>query len=117
MARRQADAVMDQHPTVSLASANNAGAYSESMAYTFGDNQEASRRLRRLAEVYEPETRDLLNAVSSVCYGHRFELALDLGCGPGWSTHLIEATLSPKRIIGLEIRGLCCRGSLKSAPA
>ncbi|MFZ0272065.1 MAG: class I SAM-dependent methyltransferase [Acidobacteriaceae bacterium] len=105
MARRQADAVMDQHPTVSLASANNAGAYSESMAYTFGDNQEASRRLRRLAEVYEPETRDLLNAVSSVCYGHRFELALDLGCGPGWSTHLIEATLSPKRIIGLEASG------------
>jgi trans-aconitate 2-methyltransferase len=72
------------------------------MAYTFGDNQEASRRLRRLAEVYEPETRDLLYAVRSVCYERTFELALDLGCGPGWSTHLIEATLNPKRIVGLE---------------
>ena len=72
------------------------------MAYTFGDNQEASRRLRRLAEVYEPETRDLLNAMRSV-YGDRgFELGFDLGCGPGWSTHLIKATLNPKRIIGLE---------------
>ena len=73
------------------------------MAYTFGDNQEASRRLRRLAEVYEPETRELLHAVRNECGdGHRFELALDLGCGPGWSTSLIEVTLSPKRIVGLE---------------
>jgi hypothetical protein len=45
---------------------------------------------------------DLLNAVQSVCYGRSFELALDLGCGPGWSTHLIEVTLNPKRIVGLE---------------
>jgi hypothetical protein len=70
------------------------------MGYTFGDNQEASRRLRLLAEVYEPETRDLLNAVRSECSRARFELALDLGCGPGWSTRQIELTLSPKRIIG-----------------
>jgi trans-aconitate 2-methyltransferase len=72
------------------------------MGYTFGDNQEASRRLRRLAEVYEPETRDLLNAVRSERANTRFELALDLGCGPGWSTRLIELTLNPKRTIGLE---------------
>ena len=72
------------------------------MAYTFGDNQEASRRLRRLAEVYEPETRDLLNAVRSVDCDRSFELGFDLGCGPGWSTHLIKATLNPKRIVGLE---------------
>lgn len=76
--------------------------YSENMGYTFGDNQEASRRLRRLAEVYEPETRDLLNAVESERRSIRFELALDLGCGPGWSTRLIELILSPKRVIGLE---------------
>jgi SAM-dependent methyltransferase len=72
------------------------------MGYTFGDTQEASRRLRRLAEVYEPETRDLLNAVRAECGGARFELALDLGCGPGWSTRQIEHTLNPKRIVGLE---------------
>jgi SAM-dependent methyltransferase len=71
------------------------------MSYTFGDSIEASRRLRRLAEVYEPETRDLLNAVRSE-RSTRFELALDLGSGPGWSTRLIEVVLSPKRIIGVE---------------
>lgn len=72
------------------------------MAYTFGDNQEASRRLRRLSEVYELETRDLLNAVRSEYGDRRIELALDLGCGPGWSTRLIEATLSSMRTVGLE---------------
>jgi trans-aconitate 2-methyltransferase len=72
------------------------------MVYTFGDNREASLRLQRLAEVYEHETRDLINAVQSECNGRRFEVALDLGCGPGWSTHLIEATLSPTRTVGLD---------------
>jgi len=48
------------------------------MVYTFGDNEEASRRLQRLAEVYEPETRDLLKAVQSEFSGRRFEVALDL---------------------------------------
>lgn len=72
------------------------------MGYTFGDDREASQRLRRLGEVYEPETRDLLNTARSLCSNSRFELALDLGCGPGWSTHLIELTLRPKRIIGIE---------------
>ena len=78
------------------------GRYSKSMVYTFGDNREASRRLHRLAEVYEPETRDLLNAVQSEFSGRRIEVALDLGCGPGRSTQLIEAALSPKRTVGLD---------------
>lgn len=72
------------------------------MGYTFGDNQEASRRLRRLAEVYQPETRDLLKAVRCEFSSRSFELALDLGCGPGWSTHLVQATLNPRRTIGLD---------------
>ena len=72
------------------------------MSYTFGDNQEASRRLRRLAEAYEPETRDLLQAVLSLSGDHPFELALDLGCGPGWSTRLIAESLAPLRTVGLD---------------
>jgi trans-aconitate methyltransferase len=72
------------------------------MTYTFGDNGEASRRLRRLAEVYEAETRELFDLVRSACAGRRFELAIDLGCGPGWSTKLLAACLDPKLTIGLE---------------
>jgi trans-aconitate 2-methyltransferase len=71
------------------------------MSYTFGDNHEASRRLGRLAEVYEQETRSLLTCAGAVV-GGRFELAVDLGCGPGWSTQLIEVTLNPVRTVGLE---------------
>lgn len=66
--------------------------------YTFGDSGEASRRLRRLAELYEPETRELLQ-LSDIRTPH---LALDLGCGPGWSTRLIQDVLSPDRTVGLD---------------
>lgn len=72
------------------------------MDYTFGDNDEASRRLRRLAEIYEPETRDLLKAARALRGGQHFQLALDLGCGPGWSTQLLAATSNSKRTVGVE---------------
>jgi hypothetical protein len=66
--------------------------------YTFGDNRRASARLRRLAELYEPESRDLLRRS-----GIRApRLAVDLGCGPGWSTRLLEAALKPDRTVGLD---------------
>ncbi len=45
--------------------------------YTFGDNDEASLRLRNLANLYEPDTRSLLKR-SEV---DRPRLAIDLGCG------------------------------------
>jgi trans-aconitate 2-methyltransferase len=66
--------------------------------YTFGDNDQASARLRRLAELYEPETRELLLRGSV----QRPPLAVDLGCGPGWSTRLIHDVLKPERTVGLD---------------
>ncbi len=68
--------------------------------YTFGDNDRASTRLRlrRLAELYEPETRELLQR-----HGTRApRLAVDLGCGPGWSTRLLHEVLVPLRTLGLD---------------
>lgn len=66
--------------------------------YTFGDTDEATARLRRLAELFEPDTRDLLrrSRVRSP------RLAVDLGCGPGWSTRLIREVLDPRQIVGLD---------------
>jgi len=66
--------------------------------YTFGDNDQASARLRRLAELYEPETRELLRRGPV----RTPRVAVDLGCGPGWSTKLLKEALNPERTIGLD---------------
>ncbi len=66
--------------------------------YTFGDNDEASARMRRLAELYEPETRELLLRGPA----RKPRLAVDLGCGPGWTTRLLRDTLNPARTVGLD---------------
>lgn len=66
--------------------------------YTFGDNEQASLRLRQLAEIYQQETRELLQRGSV----RAPRLAVDLGCGPGWSTQLIRDVLSPDRTVGLD---------------
>ncbi|HTZ74782.1 MAG TPA: class I SAM-dependent methyltransferase [Candidatus Aquilonibacter sp.] len=66
--------------------------------YTFGDTSEASARLRKLAELYEPETRDLLKRG-----GVRGpEVAIDLGCGPGYTTRLLRNVVQAKRTIGFD---------------
>jgi len=72
------------------------------MSYTFGDHEEASLRLRRLATLYEPETRRLLELVRASDQPHTHRLAVDLGCGPGWTTQLLHAVLNPLRTIGID---------------
>jgi trans-aconitate 2-methyltransferase len=67
--------------------------------YLFGDSDKAAQRLKLLACVYQESTRAFLeNAAGSV----RFQLALDLGCGPGFTTHLISDTLRCDRVMGLD---------------
>jgi SAM-dependent methyltransferase len=72
------------------------------VSYTFGDTEQASRRLRDLARVYEPETRALLRSVLEFREAQSLRIAVDLGCGPGWSTQLLSETLQPQRTIGLD---------------
>src|SRR6516162_8740666 len=66
--------------------------------YTFGDTDEASLRLKRLAEMYEADTRELLERSRL----QTPRLAIDLGCGPGWSTSLLGEVLNPVRTVGLD---------------
>lgn len=72
------------------------------MSYTFGDHEETSRRLRRLAELYEPETRELLELARDSGEPRTLRLAVDVGCGPGWTTQLLDAVLKPQRTVGLD---------------
>jgi trans-aconitate 2-methyltransferase len=66
--------------------------------YTFGDSDEAGLRLRNLANLYEPDTRSLLKRSEL----DRPRLAIDLGCGPGWSTGLIREILNPEQTVGFD---------------
>lgn len=66
--------------------------------YTFGDTTTAADRLRLLAAVYEPATRDLLRRWAPASPSH----ALDLGCGPGYSTRLLHDVTRARRTTGVD---------------
>jgi trans-aconitate 2-methyltransferase len=66
--------------------------------YTFGDSDLAAHRLRLLAALYEPSSAGLLR----LCTGLAARRAVDLGCGPGWSTRLVHAVIGPAVTLGVD---------------
>ena len=72
-------------------------AHSE-VRYAFDDTHAAADRLAFLAEVFGPSSRALLAEVG----GHHVDLAVDLGCGPGFTTHLLASALAPSSLAGID---------------
>ncbi|MEA2700074.1 MAG: trans-aconitate 2-methyltransferase [Myxococcales bacterium] len=74
--------------------------------YTFGDNDLAAERLRILARAFEPTSRAFLADVWTRSFGAtsglRPDHAVDLGCGPGYTTRLIREVMSPTLTTGLD---------------
>src|SRR5258708_35887545 len=74
--------------------------------YAFGDTDIAARRLELLANVFEHSMRACLREAPAARLGLAQNLAqkiaIDLGCGPGFTTHLIAETLGFSRVVGLE---------------
>lgn len=66
--------------------------------YTFGDGDVAAERLRLLASVFAPSSSGLLRRLSA----RAPELAVDLGCGPGYTSELVARELASVRVIGLD---------------
>jgi trans-aconitate 2-methyltransferase len=66
--------------------------------YTFGDSELAARRLAELAASFEAPTRAFLGRVVGGPVGR----AVDLGCGPGYTTELLGRCLRPRRLAGLD---------------
>jgi SAM-dependent methyltransferase len=66
--------------------------------YAFGDVELAALRLQLMDRVFAEPSRALLDVVGL----DRLQLAVDLGCGPGFSTRLIGERLGPLRLAGID---------------
>jgi trans-aconitate 2-methyltransferase len=66
--------------------------------YTFGDNDTAAERLRLLAAAYEPSSRAFIERLGR----EPPRVAIDLGCGLGYTTALLQAASGAALTIGLD---------------
>ena len=64
--------------------------------YSFGETNLAAERLRVVSEVFDPTSE----AFVSETVRTRPRLALDLGCGPGFTTRLLSRIARPERTVG-----------------
>jgi trans-aconitate 2-methyltransferase len=69
-----------------------------SASYTFGDNDLAAERLRLLAAAYEPSSRTFIERLGR----EPPRVAVDLGCGLGYTTALLQAETGAALTIGLD---------------
>jgi ubiquinone/menaquinone biosynthesis C-methylase UbiE len=82
------------------------------VSYAFGDSQRAAQRLALVARVFEPSSRAFLAEA-----GRRGgALALDLGCGPGYTTELLASALASKRCVGLDASPAYVEAAQRRAP-
>lgn len=80
--------------------------------YAFGDTDVAARRLALVASVFEPPSRAFLeHAVPSPP-----AVALDLGCGPGFTTRLVAAVTGADRVVGIDASAAFLERARATAP-
>jgi trans-aconitate 2-methyltransferase len=68
------------------------------MSYLFKDTDIAAQRLQVLADVFSSSSRAFMRDVVSTVPA----VAVDLGCGPGYTTHLLAETTRCTQAIGLD---------------
>jgi trans-aconitate 2-methyltransferase len=66
--------------------------------YSFGETKLAAERLRVVSEVFNPTSE----AFVSEAVRKRPRLALDLGCGPGFTTRLLSRITRAERTVGVD---------------
>jgi SAM-dependent methyltransferase len=66
--------------------------------YRFGVDRSASERLRLVARAYDPVSRAFLAANAPPLT----KVALDLGCGPGFTTELLNEVCRPAALLGID---------------
>jgi SAM-dependent methyltransferase len=76
------------------------GVDSQAAGYAFGQDDVAARRLGMVHDLLAPASRALLEEVSRL---GPFEVALDVGCGPGPTSRLLDEVLHPALLVGLDL--------------
>src|SRR4051794_17612598 len=66
--------------------------------YAYGDSDLAAERLALVATVFEPTSREFVQAAAP----RSPALAVDLGCGPGHTTRLLHEATGAARTLGLD---------------
>jgi trans-aconitate 2-methyltransferase len=72
--------------------------YGDVSGYRFGIDDSAADRLRLVASAYEANSRPFLAANARP----RPRVAVDLGCGPAFTTELLNEVCWPQRIVGID---------------
>jgi SAM-dependent methyltransferase len=81
--------------------------------YTFGDGDVAALRLRLLAEAYAEGSRAFLGELARA----RARVAIDLGCGLGYTTELLAETVAAPVTVGLDSSPRYLARARERAPA
>lgn len=84
------------------------------MSYTFGDDERAARRLAQVARVFEPPSSAFLAEHGSA--DPRDGVALDLGCGPGYTTEMVARVVACARCIGMDSSEAYVASARRRAP-
>ena len=71
----------------------------EDQSYSFGDSMLADRLLALLAQVFEPASAAFTRHAGPESVNY----AIDLGCGPGYTTRMLADAFPSASVIGLDI--------------
>jgi trans-aconitate 2-methyltransferase len=69
------------------------------MRYTFGTSEKAAERLKEIANFFNPLALDFIKQFVN----KPVNLALDLGCGPGFTTQMLREATACKQIYGFDL--------------
>ena len=82
-------------------------------AYALGHSRQAAERLKLVARLFEPEMRRFIRDAAPP----RPAVALDLGCGPGCTTGLLQQVSGAALAVGVDLSEQFLRLAGDSAPA
>jgi trans-aconitate 2-methyltransferase len=69
------------------------------MKYTFGTTEKAAERLSEIAKFFNPPATDFIRRYID----RKIETAIDLGCGPGFTTDMLAQAIESNNVSGLDL--------------